>query len=148
MHGVISYYLYFFTDLSADQVSELFDALVNGLEDYTLDDRGDVGSWIRMACIRGLTSFVQVLFPYAAAIPQFTDCLPASKYHTAISGILRQGVERLDNVRQTAGEHIVSLIQLALPNITNPGPWSIEGEALMKDLFLRYASSSLTRYLH
>lgn len=119
-------------------VCELFDALLGGLEDYTIDERGDVGSWIRMACIRGLTSFAEALFSNAVAIPYFADYLPASKFHAAIAGILRQGVERLDNVRQTAGEHISRLLVLPLPTTAGSIQWRIEGEALMKDLFLRY----------
>jgi len=95
-----------------------------------------VGSWIRMACIRGLTNFAEVLFPNAATIPDFAECLPASKYHAAVSGILRQGVERLDNVRQTAGEHISRLLVLPLPDVANSEQWRIEGQTLMEDLFL------------
>jgi len=36
-------------DMSPDVVNGLLDALQDGLEDYTIDERGDVGSWIRMA---------------------------------------------------------------------------------------------------
>lgn len=117
---------------------QLFNALLDGLEDYTLDERGDVGSWIRMACIRGLTNFAERLFSNAVTISNFGEYLPASKYHAAISGILRQGVERLDHVRQTAGEHMSRLLVLPLPAVVNSKQWCIEGEMLMKDLFLRY----------
>jgi tubulin-specific chaperone D len=116
----------------------LFDSLLDGLEDYTLDERGDVGSWIRMACIRGLTNFAELLFANVASVPYFAEYLPASKYHAAISGILRQGVERLDNVRQIAGEHILRLLVLPLPTITNPEHWRVAGQALMEELFLMY----------
>lgn len=124
--------------MSPQLVCEVFDALLDGLQDYTLDERGDVGSWVRMACIRGLTTFVEVLFSNATSIPHFTEYLPAAKYHAAISGILRQGVERLDNVRQVSGEHIVRLLSLPLPTVLHPELWQIEGEALMRDLFMRY----------
>lgn len=94
-----------------------------------------------MACIRGLTSFVEILFANAAKIPNFEDYLPAPVYHTAIAGILKQGVERLDNVRQTAGEHVGRLLLLSLPTVEDPSPWRIEGEETMKALFLRYGFS-------
>jgi len=112
--------------------------LLDGLEDYTLDERGDVGSWVRMACIRGLTNFAELLFSNAAALPNFSEYLPAAKYHAAVSGILRQGVERLDNVRQIAGEHIARLLVLPLPDTADSSQWRIEGEILMKDLLLTY----------
>lgn len=122
--------------MSSGLVCELFDALLDGLEDYTLDERGDVGSWVRMACIRGLTNFAEVLFSNAATLPDFAEYLPAVKYHAAVSGILRQGVERLDNVRYIAGEHIARLLVLPLPTVADSSQWRIEGETLMKDLFL------------
>jgi hypothetical protein len=109
---------------------------LEGLEDYTLDERGDVGSWIRMVCIRGLTAFAEILFSKSSSLPRFAEYLPGSKYHAAVSGILRLGVERLDNVRQTAGEHISRLLVLPLPAVADSRLWQIEGETLMKNLFL------------
>jgi hypothetical protein len=91
-----------------------------------------------MACIRGLTGFSEILFSNAVALPQFAEYLPASKYHAAVSGILRQGVERLDNVRQTAGDHIARLLVLPLPTTSDSSQWRIEGETLMHELFLTY----------
>jgi len=76
------------------------------------------------------------LFSNAATIPNFAEYLQASKYHVAVSGILKQGVERLDNVRQIAGEHISRLLVLPLPTVADAGQWHIEGQELMKDLFL------------
>lgn len=98
-----------------------------------------------MACIRGLTSFVEILFNSAAEIPKFEEYLPAPAYHAAIAGILKQGVERLDNVRQTAGEHLRRLLLLSLPPVEDPSPWRIEGDEMMKALFLRYASISFLK---
>jgi len=122
--------------LLPELVCKLFGALLEGLSDYTVDERGDVGSWIRMACIRGLTTFAEVLFANAANISDFAEYLPASKYHAAVSGILRQGVERLDNVRQAAGECISRLLVLSLPAVADSEQWRIKGQTLMEKLFL------------
>lgn len=91
-----------------------------------------------MACIRGLTSFVDILFSSATTLTGFTEFLPPAKYHAAVAGILRQGVERLDNVRQVAGESILHLLQRPLPAVLESNMWCIEGHTLMKELFLRY----------
>ena len=93
-----------------------------------------------MACIRGLTSFAEILFNNAAKIPKFEEYFPAPLYHAAIAGILKQGVERLDNVRQMAGEHLRRLLLLPLPPIEDPSPWQIEGYEMMTTLFLKYVS--------
>ena len=80
----------------------ILSTLLSGLRDYTIDERGDVGSWIRIACVQGLTSCIEDLFSVAESVSDFADYLPVSSYQQAIAGILKQGVERLDNVRQEA----------------------------------------------
>lgn len=127
-------------------VCKLFDALLSGLEDYTLDQRGDVGSWVRMACIKGLTAFSEMLFLHPASANHLPEYLPANKYHAAICGILKQGVERLDVVRQVAGQNMSILLQMPPPSLPNSDLWNIDGAALMKDLFLRYNPSGIMLY--
>lgn len=115
----------------------MFACMLAGLEDYTTDERGDVGSWIRIVCVKGLASFAEVLITDAAAMPNFAEYLPASRYHDAVAGILKQGVERLDNVRQQAGEQLLRLLVLPSPAVPQSEAWLIEGDHLMKELFLR-----------
>ncbi|KAH7912534.1 ARM repeat-containing protein [Hygrophoropsis aurantiaca] len=122
--------------LSSSTVCAIFDALDRGLDDYTMDERGDVGSWIRMACIQGLTSVVSSLFAVASNLSNFAEYLPPTRYHSAIARILRQGVERLDNVRQLSGECFLRLLTLPLPTVDGGESWRIQGESLMKELFM------------
>ena len=118
----------------------MLDSFIAGLEDYSMDDRGDVGSWVRAACIKGLASGAETLIVNAAIIPNLAEYLPPYKYHEAIAGILKQGVERLDNVRQQAGVQVVRLLSLALPKAPDAEAWRIHGDQLMKDLFLKYVN--------
>ena len=111
------------------------DALLDGLTDYTSDERGDVGSWLRMACVEGLTSMSSILFSRAGSLQAFSEYLPAKSYHAAISGILKQGVERLDNVRQKAGQCILRLLALPLPDVPDKEQWRVYGGDLMRKLF-------------
>ncbi|KAL4251881.1 Tubulin-folding cofactor D [Abortiporus biennis] len=127
--------------LTATLCRRMLDALLVGLEDYSTDQRGDIGSWIRMSCITALTTFAEILVKNAPNIPNFKDYLPPETYHNAVGGILKQGVERLDNVRQQAGEDFIRLLLLPLPEIENANDWKIEGDALMKHLFLSDAQS-------
>ncbi|KAI0372156.1 TBCD protein [Pilatotrama ljubarskyi] len=123
-------------NLSAELICEMTDALLDGLTDYTSDERGDVGSWVRTACVKGLASFVETLFAHSAAVHDFPRYLPSDKFHGVIGGILKQGVERLDNVRHQAGESFVGLLLLPPPAVQDPRPWQIHGGAKMKELFL------------
>ena len=38
--------------------AQVVSSLLSGLTDYYTDDRGDVGSWVRVAAMEGLTAFV------------------------------------------------------------------------------------------
>jgi tubulin-specific chaperone D len=51
--------------------------------------------------------------------------------------MLKQGVERLDNVRQEVGENITRLLLLPQPAVASGELWRIHGKELMKELFLR-----------
>jgi hypothetical protein len=125
-------------DMSDDVVNSIYETLLGGLDDYSIDERGDVGSWIRIACIQGLTSFSELLISNAKSIPSFDTYFPPSNYHRAIAGILKQGVERLDNVRQEAGESFMRLLVLGLPALDNAISWEIPGLNLLKELFEGY----------
>lgn len=126
----------------------MIDAMLDGLTDYTSDERGDVGSWVRIACIKGLTAFAKILFPAAPSLDSLAHYLPSVKYHDAIGGILKQGVERLDNVRQLAGECFMRLLVLPLPAIHDVEQWSIHGHELMKSLFLRLVQDKCSLYMY
>lgn len=125
-------------DLPSEAVSQMLDSLLAGLQDYTTDERGDVGSWVRVACVKGLASFAETLILNAALLPGFRAYLPAAKYHELLGGILKQGVERLDNVRQQAGAQFVRLLSLPLPQVDGAEAWRIYGDQILQDLFLRY----------
>jgi hypothetical protein len=116
----------------------MYNALISGLEDYTVDERGDVGSWIRIASIQGLTSVSVALLTLAKTDPTYIEYIPASLYQKAIAGILKQGVGRLDNVRQQAGESIQCLLRCPLPSMGDANPWEFHEGNLFKELLLRY----------
>lgn len=117
----------------------MIDALQAGLEDYSTDQRGDVGSWIRIACIKGLAEISELLIQNASNVPNFAGYFPPQRYHDALGGILKQGVERLDNVRHQAGQELLRLLRLPLPDATNATAWQVRGSDLLTELFLRYA---------
>lgn len=116
----------------------LYDALLAGLEDYTVDERGDVGSWVRIACIRGLTAISERLLLHASALEQ--GYLPPQRYHDAIGGILRTGVERLDNVRQEAGTCFVRLLRMHPLS----KDWEIDHSDYLKEILDMYGTRSLS----
>jgi len=122
---------------SLDHVIRMYNALITGLEDYTTDERGDVGSWVRIASIQGLTFVSVTLLTLAKSDATYIEYIPAKLYQEAIAGILKQGVGRLDIVRQQAGDSILSLLKCPLPSANeDSNPWKFHGEELFKELFL------------
>lgn len=122
--------------MSPSVVQTILETLLSGLDDYTIDERGDVGSWVRIACVQGLTSCIEDLFSASESTENFQEFLPLLKYHQAVAGILKQGVERLDNVRQEAGACFLRLLKLA-PVRSAELTWSLPGSPLLEDLFLK-----------
>ena len=125
----------------------MYNALISGLDDYTVDERGDVGSWIRIASIQGLTSVSVTLLTLAKKDATHIDYIPADLYQKAIAGILKQGVGRLDNVRQQAGESIHCLLNCPLPSMGDTNPWKFHGEELFIELLLRYLTGKIFSYV-
>lgn len=134
--------------MTAETFNSLLDALLKGLQDYTIDERGDVGSWIRIACLRGLTAFCEILIPNAntVLVKSFDEFFPATKYHGIVAGVLKQGVERLDNVRQDAGECFQALLRQAPPGVRNGDAWTPQGLPLLRELFARSGLNVFKRF--
>ena len=118
-------------------MTRCLDAFLEGLTDYTTDARGDVGSWIRVSCILGLSTFAQILFTHSKSLPDFMAYIPPGKYHAAVGGILKQGVERLDNVRQQTGAQFMELLRSPLPKVDGKERWKMFGSEMMNELFQR-----------
>lgn len=131
--------------LPPDDAITIFNSLLFGLEDYSTDQRGDVGSWIRMTCIKGIADYSTAVISNALSLSRSEDYLPVAKFHEGVAGILKQGVERLDNVRQQAGEQLLRLLSLfSGMDTSQANRWRIHGEKLMHELFLRYAGSNIS----
>ncbi|KAG2010206.1 TBCD protein [Coprinopsis cinerea AmutBmut pab1-1] len=99
--------------LPAETMATFMEQFLIGLDDYTIDERGDVGSWIRIASVQGLTSVSELVIKNGGTVPQPESYLSPPLYLTVVASILKQGVERLDNVRQEVGKSIARLLQVS-----------------------------------
>ena len=134
-------------------MAQVYSVFLSGLEDYTVNERGDVGSWVRLACIQGLGSIIDALMQHAEKLASsngettehdnhdqgFAAFLPIEAYHTIIAGILKQGVERLDNVRLLAGKTFDRLLKTDPPRfskIPRSEAWKVSGYAHFKELLV------------
>lgn len=105
--------------------------LLLGLEDYTTDQRGDVGSWVRLSCISGLRSLVNVFSSLGNDL-LLEEWLPIAALIEIVGGLIKQMVERIDNVREEAGKNLLETCKA----VEKVDLWrSLEGLDLLKELF-------------
>ncbi|KAG8904796.1 hypothetical protein FRB99_001186 [Tulasnella sp. 403] len=118
--------------IDASLSQQIYQCLIQGLADYTTDRRGDVGSWLRMACIQGLTDIALLYFDRAEKLRPFEQWLPSSLYEKAVSGMLKQAAERLDNVRLVATNQLIRLVEYGAPSFPGGDQWRLQGEDIMR----------------
>lgn len=85
---------------TVDDYKRVLDVVIAALDDYTTDQRGDVGSWIRGAAVRALARMISSVAGDANAITR----IPQAAFSAATSGIAKQGFEKLEVLRDAATE--------------------------------------------
>ncbi|XP_043244301.1 tubulin-specific chaperone D-like [Amphibalanus amphitrite] len=93
----------------AANIEEIYDCLLTGLEDYTSDNRGDVGAWIREAAISGLQ---RVTLMVTGACPEL---LSDDMVRRTMTGLSQQAVEKIDRTRSVAGAALSALLHADPP---------------------------------
>ncbi|WWC58144.1 uncharacterized protein I303_100679 [Kwoniella dejecticola CBS 10117] len=88
--------------VSQAQFANIFGSLVRGLEDYATDQRGDVGSWVRIQSLQSIGKVLSTLDPS-------TTLMTADTLDEAVGGIIKQGVEKLESVRGDAALTLAKL---------------------------------------
>ncbi|KAF9121044.1 hypothetical protein BGW39_010898 [Mortierella sp. 14UC] len=84
-----------------------------GLEDYSVDHRGDVGSWIREASMQGL----QTMVPIVARLDHHLTPVQADQRYLVdedhvqvLAKLLQQSVEKIDRIRGAAATAMVAVL--------------------------------------
>ncbi|CAN8280534.1 unnamed protein product [Cochlearia groenlandica] len=96
--------------------TEVMDTLLKALDDYSVDNRGDVGSWVREAAIHGLEKCAYILCKKidansAEGLNNDTSLLFDSNLATRlVGGIMKQGVEKMDKLRETAAKALQRIL--------------------------------------
>lgn len=90
-------------------VHKCWESIFRGFNDYSVDQRGDVGSWIRLASVSAVRRILARLTAYSM--------LDQATVDKAIAACLKQAMERLDSVREVAGLALTEII--AAPSFIN-----------------------------
>ncbi|CAG9762163.1 unnamed protein product [Ceutorhynchus assimilis] len=96
-----------------NHIASIYKTLFEGLTDYSQDKRGDIGAWVREACVTGLQVLTLLLTEH---LPQI---LTPNLMNQILSSIAQQAVEKIDRTRALSGKAFCSLIynESRVPNI-------------------------------
>lgn len=86
------------TSVAPPDFGRVVNALIAALDDYTTDQRGDVGSWIRIAAIRALARVISNV----AVEPAASTYISQAAFTAAVAGVAKQAFEKLDVLREAA----------------------------------------------
>ena len=86
------------------------DLLFNGMKDYSIDNRGDIGSVVREQCMNSFN----VIVPYGISHNFISD---SSTYIHVINELLQQCVEKINRIRVVACKTIIQLVWKNDPKI-------------------------------
>lgn len=85
-------------------LTKIYESFLNGLKEYTLDNRGDIGAWMREASMLGLETLTLLLNKHKS------ELLTENLVTKIITGIGQQAVEKIDRTRALAGRIFYNLI--------------------------------------
>lgn len=90
------------TVLNGDNcLDKIFESYLLALQEYTIDNRGDIGAWVREAAMNALYKLI-VTVPH--------QHLNEQKVHAIVGGLLQQAVEKIDRTRALAGKLFCKII--------------------------------------
>ena len=95
--------------------------MVSALSDYSMDQRGDVGSWIRIVALKSSSKIV------AFAVQYDQTLISQGDFDNLMYGILKQAVEKLEPVREAAA---LALWELRLVEADRVWQWEQPGAVL------------------
>lgn len=109
-----------FNNLSEQNLKMISTCLLKALEEYTIDNRGDIGAWVREASMAVLHQLL-------------TNCPPErldpGVVHSVMTGLAQQSVEKIDRTRGMAGKLFHNLVH------HNPPIPHIQRHETLKEIF-------------
>lgn len=89
---------------SHGQIIQIYHCFLIGLTEYTQDNRGDIGAWVREASMLGLQTLTLLLTKH------HPETLTEEIILKVSTGIVQQSVEKIDRTRALAGKVFYNLL--------------------------------------
>lgn len=88
--------------LDVVELDKVVNCYLVALQEYTIDNRGDIGAWVREAAMVALSKLI-------VACP--AQMMKSEWVHALTTGLLQQAVEKIDRTRALAGKLFCRVIQ-------------------------------------
>lgn len=95
----------------SENLSEVYEVLLNTMNDYTTDSRGDVGAWVREAA---MTSLMDVTLLVSRSAPEI---LSPDSIGRMMCCLAQQASEKIDRYRAHAGNILLHLLHCKDPAV-------------------------------
>ncbi|XP_069810141.1 tubulin-specific chaperone D isoform X2 [Dendropsophus ebraccatus] len=99
--------------LCQENVTLIYNTLLNCMNDYTTDSRGDVGAWVREAAMASLQDITLLLVKTAP------DLIGEDICHRMMCYVAQQAAEKIDRFRAHAGSVFLTLLHQDDPPVPN-----------------------------
>ncbi|XP_061386956.1 tubulin-specific chaperone D [Musca vetustissima] len=109
-------------------LTRVIDCYLKAMDEYTLDNRGDIGAWVREAAMSAIFELIKIC-------PK--DILQPQQIHQIVVGFMQQAVEKIDRTRGLAGRLLCQMIHL------DPAVPHIHHHAKLKEIFPEDVNSVL-----
>ncbi|XP_061830382.1 tubulin-specific chaperone D-like [Nerophis lumbriciformis] len=97
--------------LCSDNIAEVYAVLLDSMDDYSMDSRGDVGAWVREAAMSSLKDVTILVTRTAPGI------LLPDQVKSMMCGLVRQAAEKIDRYRAHAGNVFTQLLHCSDPAV-------------------------------
>ncbi|GMN43144.1 hypothetical protein TIFTF001_012341 [Ficus carica] len=105
--------------------NEVMMSLLRALDDYSVDNRGDVGSWVREAAMDGLERCTYILCQRVSELNnsdmvencQLFSVFDANLATSIVGGICKQAVEKMDKLREAAAKVLQRILYCKMVDI-------------------------------
>ncbi|KAF9165644.1 hypothetical protein DFQ26_009656 [Actinomortierella ambigua] len=101
--------------VSSPEMNTILKVYFTAMNDYSVDHRGDVGSWVREASMLGFEVMTPLLARVDWSLPEEQRYLSKAEYTQIISILLLESVEKIDRMRAIAAKVLTTLLHTRVP---------------------------------
>nr|XP_020641570.1 tubulin-specific chaperone D [Pogona vitticeps]XP_020641571.1 tubulin-specific chaperone D [Pogona vitticeps]XP_020641572.1 tubulin-specific chaperone D [Pogona vitticeps] len=94
-----------------NNIGQIYSILLDGLNDYTTDSRGDVGAWVREAA---MTSLMKITLLLTQTEPELIDAKVSEQIMCCVA---QQAAEKIDRFRAHAGSVFLKMLYFDNPPV-------------------------------